>query len=130
MHKDRVRARRLSRPIPESEWLIKPVRHLRLVPAELFAKVQAIKARRGKQRPERSHRPRHLFAGLLRCGCCGSAMVVNNIGHEGRRIYCGRRKEGGRCANGKTYKLAPIERRVVEALKAQLTDPRGIEHYL
>jgi site-specific DNA recombinase len=57
-------------------------------------------------------------------------MVVNNVGHEGRRLYCGRRKEGGRCTNGKTYKLKPIERRVVAALKAQLADPRAIERYL
>jgi hypothetical protein len=56
-------------------------------------------------------------------------MVVNNVGHEGRRIYCGRRKEGGRCTNGKTYKLKPIEQRVVTALKAQLRDPRAIERY-
>jgi site-specific DNA recombinase len=130
MHKDPDTGRRVSRPNPESEWVIKPVPHLRLVPAELFAKVQAIKARRGKARPEQSHRPRHLLAGLLRCGCCGSAMVVNNVGHEGRRIYCGRRKEGGRCTNGKTYKLKPIEQRVVAALKAQLADPRAIERYL
>jgi site-specific DNA recombinase len=57
-------------------------------------------------------------------------MVANNLDHAGRRIYCGRRKEGGRCSNGKTYKLAPIEARVVTALKAQLKDPRAIERYL
>jgi site-specific DNA recombinase len=66
----------------------------------------------------------------LRCGCCGSAMVANNLDHAGRRIYCGRRKEGGRCPNGKTYKLAPIEVRVIAALKKQLEDPRAIERYL
>jgi site-specific DNA recombinase len=130
MHKDPDTGRRVSRPNPQSEWETKSVPHLRIVPAELFAKVQAIKAGRGKARPEQSHRPRHLLAGLLRCGCCGSAMVVNNVGHEGRRMYCGRRKEGGRCANGKTYKLQPIEQRVVTALKAQLADPRAIERYL
>jgi hypothetical protein len=98
--------------------------------AELFAKVQSIKTARGKVRPEKSHRPRHLLAGLLRCGCCGSAMAVNNVSHKGRRIYCGRRKEGGRCANGKTYPLEPIEQRVVTALQGQLRDPRAIERYL
>ncbi len=130
MQKDPDTGRRVSRPNPESEWIIKAVPQLRIVPAELFAKVQGIKAVRGKARPEQSHRPRHLLAGLLRCGCCGSAMVVNNVGHEGRRLYCGRRKEGGRCTNGKTYKLKPIEQRVVAALKAQLADPRVIERYL
>jgi site-specific DNA recombinase len=130
MHKDPDTGRRVSRANPETEWVITPVPHLRIVPADLFAKVQAIKVARGKLRPEQSHRPRHLLAGLLRCGCCGSVMVVNNSGHEGRRISCGRRKEGGRCSNGKTYKLKPIEQRVVTALKAQLADPQAIERYV
>jgi site-specific DNA recombinase len=130
MHKDPDTGRRVSRPNPESEWITKPVPHLRIVDVELFAKVQAAKTARGKRRPERAHRPKHLLAGLLRCGCCGSAMAVNNVRTNSRRIYCGRRKEGGRCANGKTYKLEPIEARVVMALKAQLTDPRAIERYL
>lgn len=45
-------------------------------------------------------------------------MVASNISHEGRRIYCGQRKEGGRCENGKTYKLGPIEMLVINALKS------------
>jgi hypothetical protein len=57
-------------------------------------------------------------------------MAVNNVSHKGRRIYCGRRKEGGRCVNGKTYALEPIEQRVVTALQGQLRDPRAIERYL
>jgi site-specific DNA recombinase len=130
MHKDPDTGRRVSRANPEREWITKPVPHLRIVEAELFAKVQAAKTARGKQRPEKAHRPKHLLAGLLRCGCCGSAMAVNNVKTDSRRIYCGRRKEGGRCANGKTHKLGPIEARVVTALKAQLTDPRAIERYL
>jgi hypothetical protein len=130
MHKDPDTGRRVSRANPEDQWITTAVPHLRIVAAELFAKVRALKAARSKLRPEQQRRPRHLLAGLLRCGCCGSAMVANNLDHSGRRIYCGRRKEGGRCPNGKTYKLAPIEVRVVAALKAQLKDPRAIEHYL
>jgi site-specific DNA recombinase len=100
------------------------------VPAELFARVQAQKAERGKRHPEHSRRPKHLLAGLLKCGCCGSAMAIANGSTAGRRIWCGRRKEGGRCENGKTYALAPIEQRVVVALQTQLTDPRAIARYL
>jgi site-specific DNA recombinase len=130
MHKDPDTGRRVSRANPEDQWITTVVPHLRIVSAQLFTKVQAMKAARCKLRPEQQRRPKHLLAGLLRCGCCGSAMVANNLDHSGRRIYCGRRKEGGRCANGKTYKLSPIEARVVAALKAQLKDPRAIEHYL
>jgi DNA invertase Pin-like site-specific DNA recombinase len=130
MHKDPDTGRRVSRPNPETEWIIKAVPHLRIVEGKLFAEVQAIKTARGKQRPEKAHRPKHLLAGLLRCGCCGSAMAVNNVKTDSRRIYCGRRKEGGRCANGKTYRLERIESRVVTALKSHLADPRAIERYL
>jgi site-specific DNA recombinase len=130
MHKDPDTGRRVSRANPESEWITREVPHLRIVDAQLFAKVQAIKTARRKDRPERARRPKHLLAGLLRCGYCGAAMAVNNVSRKGKRIYCGRRKEGGRCANGKTYRLEPIEQRVVTALKAQLADPRAIERYL
>jgi site-specific DNA recombinase len=130
MHRDPDTGRRISRPNPESEWISTPAPHLRIVAAELFGKVQALKAALEKAQPEQSHRPKHLLAGLLRCGCCGSAMAVNNVSHKGRRIYCGRRKEGGRCANGKTYTLEPIEQRVLNALQSQLRDTRAIERYL
>lgn len=130
MRKDPRTGRRVSRPNPPSEWVETSVEAQRIVPAALFAAAQARKSAYGKQRPHQARRPRHMLAGLLRCGCCGSAMVVNNVEQLGRRIYCSRRKEGGRCENGKTYKLAPIEARVVAALKAQLKDPRGIALYL
>jgi hypothetical protein len=37
-------------------------------------------------------------------------------------------KEDGRCENGRTYFLEPIERRAIAGLAAQLADPRVIEH--
>jgi site-specific DNA recombinase len=126
MRKDPRTGKRVSRANPPDQWISVDVPALRIVPAELFARVQAAKIERGKARPERARRPRHLLAGLLRCGCCGSAMSVA----VGRRIYCSRRKEGGRCANGRTYFLEPIERRVIAGLAAQLADPRAIERYL
>jgi hypothetical protein len=57
--------------------------------------------------------------------CCGYAMAINNVSHKGRRIYCGRRKEGGRCTNGKTGQLEPIELRIVAAQGASASSPRA-----
>src|SRR5262249_5250660 len=57
MRKDPDTGRRVSRANPESEWIIKSVPHLRIVAPDLFAKVQAMKAARRKQRPEKAHRP-------------------------------------------------------------------------
>jgi site-specific DNA recombinase len=127
MRKNPQTGRRVSRVNPTADWITTAVPDLRIVPAELFSAAQAIKSERGKEHPSHSRRPRHMLAGLLRCGCCGSAMAINNVTHVGRRIYCGRRKEGGRCANGKTYQLEPIEQRVLVALRKALSDPRMIE---
>ena len=122
--------KRISRPNPQSEWQVTAVPQLRIVDAGTFAAAQSQKKERSHARPEQSRRPRHLLAGLLKCGCCGSAMVVQNRAHGGRSIYCCRRKEGGRCANAHVYQLGPIEQRVVAGLKAQLADPRAIERFL
>ncbi len=129
MRKDPRTGKRVSRPNPESEWIIRAVPELRIIDAEIFTAAQAVKNERGHERPERARRPRHLLSGLLRCGCCGGGMVVNNAG-EARRIYCGRRKEGGICPNGRTFALAPIEMRVVEGLKRQLAEPAAIARYV
>jgi site-specific DNA recombinase len=130
MRKDPRTGRRVSRANPQADWITRDVPGLRIVPAELYAQAQAEKTARAKRRPEAARRPRHLLAGLIRCGCCGGAMAVNNGSHAGRRIGCGRRKEGGRCEHARTYALAPIEARVLAALKARLAQPEAIEHYL
>lgn len=130
MRKDPRSGKRVSRANPAADWIVHAVPELRIVDPALFARVQTAMAARAKQRPERARRPKHLLSGLLRCGCCGGAMVVNNIDRAGRRIYCSQRREGGLCTNGKTYALAAIESRVVEGLKEQLARPEAIARYL
>jgi hypothetical protein len=125
--KDPRTGKRVSQPNPQSEWITTPVPELRIVSAELFACVQPMKVENARARPDQLRRPRHVLAGLLRGGCCGSAMAVNNGKHVTRRIYCGRRKEGGHCENSQTFKVEPIEQLVTTALHAALTDPRVIE---
>lgn len=130
MRKDPRTGKRVSRANAPADWIVQAVPELRIVEADLFARVQAARAGRAKHRPEAARRPKHLLSGLLRCGCCGGFMAVNNVTSAGRRIYCGTRREGGLCANGNTYPLAPIERRVVEGLKSQLAQPAAIARYL
>jgi hypothetical protein len=62
---------------------------------------------------------------FLAPACCGYAMAINNVSYKGRRIYRGRRKEGGRCTNGKTGQLEPIELRIVAAQGASASSPRA-----
>ena len=72
---------------PESEWIRVPAEHLRIVPEELWLRVQARRqaldartlraenGRLGGGRPPK-HEPRNLLAGLAACALCGGGLVV------------------------------------------------------
>jgi hypothetical protein len=96
------------------------------VEAELSAKVQAIKGARGKLRPSSSAGPNICSPACYAAAAAALRWSPIISPTQAGAPICGRRKEGGNCPNGKTYKLAPIEARVVAALKAQLKDPRAI----
>lgn len=129
MVKDPRTGKRVSRPNPESEWIEKPVEDLRIVDHDTFMAVQRAKSERTRMAPEQSRRPRYLLSGLLRCGVCGGSM--NRAGPAERSyVVCGRRRNGGKCDNAKSFPLADIDARVFAALRAQLADPRAIARYL
>jgi site-specific DNA recombinase len=131
MRKDPQTGKRVSRVNPESEWQTTSVQHMRIVDAETFSAAQSRLTERGHLRtPAARRKPRHLLSGLLRCGCCGGALVAKDRDAKGRRIYCSRMREGGACSNGRAFYLNDIERRVLAGLEAQLADPRAIERFL
>ena len=80
MVRDPDTGRRVSRDKPIDEWMEEPAEHLRIVPAEVFAAVQARRReqsiRKAEGRPiKRAVRP---FSGLLRCALCGKGMAVHD----------------------------------------------------
>lgn len=121
----------MSRVNPESEWQCTAVPHLRIVEVEIFAAAQTrMHERSHLKTPAARRKPRHLLSGLLRCGCCGGALVAKDRDAKGRRVYCSRMREGGACANGRAFYLEEIERRVLSGLEVQLKEPRAIERFL
>ena len=130
LKKDPRTGKRVSRINPESDWQTTAVPHLRIVDAEIFATAQSRMNERGHEVSAKARKPRHLLSGLLRCGVCGSAIVLKDRAANGRRVYCSRMHQGGGCTNGRAYYLEDIERRVLAGLEAQLTDPRAIERFL
>jgi site-specific DNA recombinase len=131
MRKDPQTGKRVSRVNSESEWQTTSVPHLRIVDAETFCAAQARLTGRGHLRtPAARRKPRHLLSGLLRCGCCGGALVAKDRDAKGRHIYCSRMREGGACTNGRAFYLNDIGRRVLVGLEAELADPRAIERFL
>ena len=116
----------MSRPNPEAAWIVTEVPDLRLVDDALWERVKARQsaaalprgANRGKAL-SRANRPRHLFSGLLACGCCGGGMSMISATHVG----CSTARNKGTCANRRTMARGELERRVLGALSERLMDP-------
>jgi hypothetical protein len=79
------------------------VPELRIVDDEIFRAAQELKATRGGPRPHQKRKPRHLFSGLLKCGCCGAGMSVKDKDHGKIRVVCTQAKEAGTCSNKRPY---------------------------
>lgn len=114
--------RRVSRANSAEARQTSEVPHLRIVPADLWTKVETRLAGRPKQAAH-ARRPRHLLSGLCRCGTCGGGFVVIGSG----RLGCSTRRESGTCDNPRTVSLRTLERRILEALEAHLLHPTVIE---
>ena len=130
MVKDPNTGRRVPRMNPKEEWVRKQVPELRIVDPEVFEAAQKRKAERGGPRPHQKRKPRHLFSGLLKCGCCGSGMSVKDKDHGRIRIMCTQAKEAGTCSNKRPYYLDQIEKTVLSGLKEELRSPEAIKRYV
>jgi len=125
--KDPDTGRRVSRPNPESEWVVQDVPDLRIVDQSLW---DAVKARQGelafstRPRPEGNplndrRRPKHLFAGLVKCGCCGGgySMISKDL------LGCSTARNKGTCDNRVNIRRDALEASVLNGLKKHLMEP-------
>ncbi len=127
--KDPDTGKRVSRPNPPEEWIIKDVPELRIVDDELWkavkARQRAIKTTRTKKGIEvENHfrdrrRPKYLFSGLTRCGCCGGGYTMISADLVG----CAAARNKGTCSNRVNIRRDRIEGRVLNALRNRLMDP-------
>ena len=124
--KDPITGKRQARPNPAKDWIIHELPELRIIPEDLWANVKAKQEatrsdviRDGINRPERAHRAKHLFSGLLKCACCGGGYTIVGKAHYG----CANSRNKGTCDNRLTIKRVDLESRVLTGLKDQLLDP-------
>jgi site-specific DNA recombinase len=130
MVKDPETGRRVSRVNAADQRQTTSVPDLAIVAPEIFAVAQARLAERAAIAPTYQRRPRHILSGLLRCDSCGSGMSTFGADKSGRkRLRCSRARESGTCPAPKTFYLDTIERAVLEALSAELRDPRLLAEY-
>lgn len=69
----------------------------------------------------RTHRPKSLLSGLLRCGCCDGPYTLRGQG----RFACSNHLDTNTCSNGRTITRAKIEQRVLDGLRDKLMAPEA-----
>ncbi len=126
MVKDPETGKRISRPNPSEQWQVVEASHLRIVSDELWNAVQARKKLYGGTRLHKRRRPKHMFSGLVRCGCCGASYTIKTQD----QLACTAHRERGTCTNNRTIRVADLERRVLEGIKQRLLAPDAVAEFL
>lgn len=130
--KNPVSGQRVSRDLPESEWIVTDAPELRIITDEQWERARALDGTAHKQVgavgvvvPRRGREPRHLLSGILRCAECGSSLVVAGTP---LRYLCSGHKDGGEhaCANSVTVQKTLAEALLTETIFSRLLSPEGI----
>lgn len=120
--KDPDTGRRSSVLNPAQAWVRTPAPELRLVDDGLWARVRARQAAlTDLPSPAMARRPKRLLSGLIRCGQCGGAMVLNRD-----RYACSAHRERGTCGNGRMIAAGKVEARVLDGLSERLLSPAAV----
>jgi site-specific DNA recombinase len=132
--------RRTSRARPQSEWISHEMPELRIVDESLWERVIARRHRasvRGANSRAALVRaghsggggPKYAFSGLLRCGLCGSSMVIVGGTSAWRAYGCSGNKHGGSavCVNGLSVRQETVEARLLRPIKEELLTPEKLE---
>ena len=124
--KDPDTGRRVSRLNPESEWVIHEVPELRLIDQAVWDAVKARQNRLAYDAVETSpnplndrRRPKHLFSGLVKCGCCGGgySMISKDL------LGCATARNKGTCDNRLNIRRDALEASILNGLRKHLMEP-------
>jgi site-specific DNA recombinase len=130
--KDPDTGKRVSRPNPESEWVIQEVPELRIIDQESW---DALKARQqalayepsapGENKLNERRRPKHLFAGLVKCGCCGGGYTMISRDPLG----CATARNKGTCKNRLNNRRDALEASILNGLRTHLMEPELFKEF-
>lgn len=118
-------------PVPESEWVVADMPHLRIVSDDLFEKVQAIQSadnpfrravRNGVRMSPRKGKGNYWLSGILVCDLCGSNFQAN-----GSVSYMCPSNHSGMCKNNLRFKRTEIEAAMLEILRDELLQPESVK---
>ncbi len=132
--KDPQTGKRIAKPNPESDWVIKQIPDLRIIPDGLWLKVKErqsatrallLEGRNGV-RAERARRPVYLLSGLLKCGVCGGGVSKISTHHYG----CSNARNRGICDNWLTIRRDVLEESVLVGIKSRLMHPDLVKEFI
>ena len=128
---------RISVPRPESQWVVIERPELRIVPPDLWdrvqAKLKATAARFPGMKPglqNRSTSVPYLFSGILKCGECGANLsILTNRGknNSGASYGCPHHVNRGVCSNNLYQRRDALEAQLLGGLRDRLLDKAAIE---
>ena len=120
--------KRISRPRPESEWKRHSLSDLRIVPEELWNAVQRRlwsfsekgDAERRRGLVSRSVTSPYLFSNRLKCGKCGSNLIVSSGGKKNPKYVCTGYLNRGICTNNLRIGADEVESQLLSNLQLVL----------
>jgi site-specific DNA recombinase len=128
--KDPDSGKRIARLNPESEWIVQEVPHLRIIDDALWQAAKQRQEATSRKRDDDAgdadqfrfwehQRPKYLFSGLSKCGCCGGgfSMISSTL------LGCSTSRNKGTCDNRTNMRRDRLEARVLAALREKLLDP-------
>ncbi len=110
--------KKTCRTRPKSEWIVVPGRHQPLVPEEIFKRAQDILKTKYHVPYKLENGMTNPLAGLIKCGMCGSSMVLRTYVHQTYpHLICYNRE----CSN-KSSRFRFVEQRLLEGLTEWLCE--------
>jgi site-specific DNA recombinase len=113
----------LRRLAPESEWVVTPMPHLRIVDDGRWARVRERKAaalaRYGGDRLIPRHlgaASEHMLNAIAKCGLCGRSLLYMRRNNRSRMYYCSTVLRKGACANRRGVPMDLLEEFVKETI--------------
>ncbi|MDC9813921.1 recombinase family protein [Rhizobium binxianense] len=132
--KDPDTGKRVSRLNPESEWAVQDVPELRIVDQNLWELVKQRQnqlalepgTRPGDNLPLNDRRrPKHLFTGLIKCGCCGGgySMISKDM------LGCTNARSKGTCNNRLNIRRDTLEASILNGVDKHLMEPELFKEF-
>ena len=126
--KDPDSGKRVSRPNPETAWVIHEVPELRIIDQELWeltkirlkaTSLGPLDPKKGNRKNDR-RRPKHLLAGLVKCGVCGGGYTLISK----YMLGCANVRNKATCDNRLNIRLDQLESLVLNGLRDNLMKPQ------